>query len=241
MSESTTNLTTQKLVQVLVIDDEPQIRKFLDISLRAQGYRTALAESGKQGLGLLASQGADLVVLDLGLPDLDGLEVLKELRQWSRAPVIVLTVRSSEDQKVALLDAGANDYVTKPFGIEELMARIRAILRISSGNPAGAAAYDDGTLRIDFANREVSLRGERLPLSRKEFSLLAMLAKQPGRLITQPQLLREMWGPTHQEDAHYLRILVGKLRYKLGDDASDPKYIITEPGVGLRFLSKERD
>lgn len=241
MSDSTNKPVADNPARVLVIDDEPQIRKFLDISLRAQGYRTALAENGRQGLALLASQGADLVVLDLGLPDLDGQDVLKELRGWSRVPVIVLTVRADEAQKVALLDAGANDYVTKPFGIEELMARIRAVLRLSGGSATGVAAYDDGALRIDFANRDVFLNGERLTLARKEFALLAMLAKQPGRLMTQSQLLREMWGPTHQEDAHYLRILVGKLRQKLGDPAADPKYIITEPGVGLRFLSRERD
>jgi two-component system KDP operon response regulator KdpE len=226
--------------RVLVIDDEPQIRKFIDISVRSQGYKTLLAETGEQGLSILASQGADLVILDLGLPDRDGQDVLKELRQWSRVPVIVLTVRSSEEQKVSLLDAGANDYVTKPFGIEELMARIRALLRNASLNSEVTAVYDDGALRIDLANREVHLRGQQVSLTRKEFSLLSQLAKQPGRLITQPQLLREMWGPTHEEDAHYLRILVGKLRHKLGDDASAPQYIITEPGVGLRFLSKEK-
>ncbi len=226
--------------RVLVIDDEPQIRKFIDISVRSQGYKTLLAETGEQGLSILASQGADLVILDLGLPDRDGQDVLKELRQWSRVPVIVLTVRSSEEQKVSLLDAGANDYVTKPFGIEELMARIRALLRNASLNSKVTAVYDDGALRIDLANREVHLRGQQVSLTRKEFSLLSQLAKQPGRLITQPQLLREMWGPTHEEDAHYLRILVGKLRHKLGDDASAPQYIITEPGVGLRFLSKEK-
>lgn len=241
MSDTTTKPLPVNPAQVLVIDDEPQIRKFLDISLRAQGYRTDLAQTGKQGLALLASQGADLVVLDLGLPDLDGLEVLKELRQWSHVPVIVLTVRADEVQKVALLDAGANDYVTKPFSIKELMARIRAVLRFSGGSATGVVAYDDGSLRIDFANRDVHLNGERLTLSRKEFALLAMLAKQPGRLVTQSQLLRDMWGPTHQEDTHYLRVLVGKLRQKLGDAASDPKYIITEPGVGLRFLSQEHD
>lgn len=226
-------------LRVLVIDDEPQIRKFIDISVRSQGYKTLLAATGEQGLSILASQGADLVILDLGLPDRDGQDVLKELRQWSRVPVIVLTVRSSEEQKVTLLDAGANDYVTKPFGIEELMARIRALLRNASLNSEVTAVYDDGALRIDLANREVHLSGQQVSLTRKEFSLLAQLAKQPGRLITQPQLLREMWGPTHEEDAHYLRILVGKLRHKLGDDASAPQYIITEPGVGLRFLSKE--
>ena len=226
--------------RVLVIDDEPQIRKFIDISLRSQGYTTLLAENGQQGLSLLASQGADIVVLDLGLPDRDGGEVLRELRQWSAVPVIVLTVRSAELEKVALLDAGANDYVTKPFSIEELMARIRAFLRGARQNVEASPLYDDGHLRIDLARHEVHLDGQPVALTRKEFTLLAMLARQPGRLVTQTQLLREMWGPTHGEDAHYLRVLVGKLRHKLDDDASAPRYIATEPGVGLRFLDGRR-
>lgn len=222
--------------RVLVIDDEPQIRKFIDISLRSQGYATLLAETGQQGLALLASKGADVVVLDLGLPDRDGREVLQELRQWSRVPVIVVTVRSGEEEKVALLDAGANDYVTKPFGVGELMARVRALLRNAALPTGTAQGYDDGVLRVDVANREVSLHGQPVALTRKEFALLSLLVQQPGRLMTQSQLLREMWGPTHQEDAHYLRVLVGKLRHKLGDDALSPRYIITEPGVGLRFV-----
>lgn len=225
--------------RVLVIDDEPQIRKFVDISLRSQGYATLLADTGERGLALLATQGADLVILDLGLPDRDGQQVLRELRQWSRVPVIVLTVRSSETQKVALLDAGANDYVTKPFGIEELMARIRVLLRNASRASDAEPVYDDGVLRIDLARREVQLRGQPVALTRKEFALLSLLARQPGRLLTQPQLLREMWGPTHADDAHYLRILVGKLRHKLGDAAAAPRYILTEPGVGLRFQAQE--
>lgn len=226
--------------RILVVDDELQIRKFIDISLRSQGYATLLAGTGHEGLTLLASKGADLVVLDLGLPDKDGKEVLKELRQWSRVPVIVLTVRSGEEEKVALLDAGANDYVTKPFGVEELMARIRALLRAVGSGLEEDAVYDDGVISIDLVNREVTVHGRIVTLSRKEFSLLSLLARQPGRLITQTQILRELWGPTHEEDAHYLRILVGKLRHKLGDDASAPRYIVTEPGVGLRFIAKER-
>ena len=222
--------------RVLVIDDEPQIRKFIDISLRSQGYATLLAETGQQGLALLASKGADIVVLDLGLPDQDGADVLKELRQWSKVPVIVLTVRSDESQKVALLDAGANDYVTKPFGIEELMARIRAFLRAAGAREPSSWVYDDGTLRVDPAGHEVRLMGQAVGLTRKEFALLALLMQQPGRLVTQTQLLRAVWGPTHDADTHYLRVLVGKLRHKLGDDASSPRYIVTEPGVGLRFV-----
>ncbi len=224
--------------RILVVDDEPQIRKFVDISLRSQGYATLLAGTAREGLTLLASKGADLVVLDLGLPDQDGRAVLDELRQWSRVPVIVLTVRSDENEKVALLDAGANDYVTKPFGIDELMARIRAFLRTSSRGADDSPIHDDGVLRIDFVNREVSVNGHAVALTRKEFSLLSLLARQPGRLVTQTWILKQLWGPTHVEDTHYLRILVGKLRHKLGDDASAPRYIVTEPGVGLRFISK---
>ena len=222
--------------RVLVVDDEPQIRRFLDISLRAQGYRVALADTGREGLETLALQGADLVVLDLGLPDIDGHDALRELRQWSQVPVIVLTVRAGEAEKVAALDGGANDYVTKPFGVQEFMARVRALLRMR-GSPADASpAYDDGTLRVDLARREVLLRGDAVALSRKEFALLSMLVRNAGRVVTQPQLLRELWGPTHEDDTHYLRILVAKLRQKLGDDASAPRWIATEPGVGLRFL-----
>ncbi|MCI4568885.1 response regulator transcription factor [Lysobacter sp. CFH 32150] len=227
--------------RVLVIDDEPQIRKFLEISLRAQGYTVGLAETGDSGLEALATQGADLVVLDMGLPDRDGLQVLQDIRQWSQVPVIVVTVRSSETEKVAALDAGANDYVTKPFGVQELMARIRALLRLRASSGEAAPVFDDGHLRVDLSRREVSIAGEPVPLSRKEYALLAFLVQHAGRVVTQPQLLRELWGPTHQDDTHYLRILVGKLRQKLGDDAAAPRWIATEPGIGLRFLSRSQD
>jgi len=222
--------------RVLVIDDEPQIRKFLEISLRAQGYGVALADTGQAGLDALALRGADLVVLDMGLPDRDGRAVLQELRQWSQVPVIVLTVRAGEAEKVAALDAGANDYVTKPFGVQELMARIRALLRSHAVSGDAAPVFDDGQLRVDLSRREVSIAGEPVALARKEYALLAFLVQHAGRVVTQPQLLRELWGPTHQEDTHYLRILVAKLRQKLGDDATSPRWIATEPGVGLRFL-----
>jgi len=226
-------------VRVLVIDDEPQIRRFLDISLRAQGYLVESAENGSDGLDALATHGADIVILDMGLPDMDGRSVLQRLRQWSRVPVIVLTVRAGEAEKVAALDAGANDYVTKPFGVQELMARIRALLRSQATSTDAAPTYDDGRLRVDLVAREVFVDGGRVVLSRKEYALLSLLLAHAGRVLTQPQLLREIWGPTHQQDAHYLRILVGKLRQKLGDDAAAPRWIATEPGVGLRFLSGE--
>jgi len=221
---------------VLIIDDEAQIRRFLGISLRAQGYEVLEAENGAAGLEMLASRGADAVILDLGLPDLDGHEVLRELRAWSSVPVIVLSVRSGEAEKVKALDAGANDYVTKPFGVQELSARLRALLRLRPEEDQ-AAVFDDGILKIDLARRQITRNGDIVTLTRKEWSLLNLLMRHTGRVLTQPQLLRELWGPTHEEDTHYLRILVAKLRTKLGDNAAAPRYIQTEAGVGLRFIS----
>jgi len=220
---------------VLLIDDEAQIRRFLGIGLRAQGYVVEEAATGRDGLEWLATRGADLVILDLGLPDMDGQQVLRELRAWSSVPVIVLSVRSSEAEKVAALDAGANDYVTKPFGVQELSARVRALLRLKPDADA-AAVFDDGRLRIDLGRRLVTRDGDAVALGRKEWSLLALLLRHRGRVVTQPQLLRELWGPTHEPDTQYLRTLVAKRRTKLGDDAAAPRYIHTEAGVGLRFL-----
>ncbi|MFY1103314.1 response regulator [Acinetobacter baumannii] len=227
--------------RIVIIDDEPQIRKFLDIALRTQKYKTTLCETGYKGLEALATQGADLVILDLGLPDLDGKEVLQELRSWSNVPVIVLSVRADEYEKVALLDAGANDYMTKPFSVQELLARIRVILR-NQPIQQEAHIYDDGYLKVDVTQRLVWIEQQPITLTRKEFQLLTLLMRYQGQLLTQPQLLKELWGPTHQEDTHYLRILVGnKLRSKLGDNAIQPRYIATEPGVGLRFLAKQKN
>src|SRR5450830_697205 len=198
---------------ILVIDDEPQIRKFLRISLASQGYKVIEAGSGNEGLAQAALSKPDLLVLDLGLPDMDGQQVLREFREWSMVPVLVLSVRASEVQKVEALDAGANDYVTKPFGIQEFLARVRALLRQA---PAGEA--------------------QEAALTRKEYAVLAQLARHPGRVITQQQLLKDIWGPTHTEDSHYLRIVVGHLRQKLTDDPTQPRFIVTEAGVGYRLL-----
>jgi len=222
--------------RILVIDDEPQIRRFLGISLRAQGYEVHEAGTGGEGLATLATRGADLVVLDLGLPDKDGREVLRDLRAWSPVPVIVLSVRAQEGEKVALLDAGANDFLTKPFGVQELSARIRAMLRMAV-EAAPAARVVVGELAIDLASRQVLRSGEPVALTRKEWALLALLLRYRGQVLTQTQLLRELWGPTHVEDTHYLRILVAKLRAKLGEDGANPTYVLTEPGVGLRFAA----
>jgi two-component system KDP operon response regulator KdpE len=221
--------------RILVIDDEPQIRRFLGISLRAQGYDVVEAADGGAGLATLATGGADAVVLDLGLPDRDGREVLRDLRAWSTVPVLVLSVRAQEGEKVALLDAGANDYLTKPFGVQELAARIRVLLRVER-DPQATGSIELGDLRIDPARRLVLRDGEAVNLTRKEWALLALLLRHRGRVLTQTQLLRELWGPTHVDDTHYLRILVAKLRAKLGDDAANPRYIATEPGVGLRLV-----
>ncbi len=223
--------------RVLVIDDEVQIRRFLDISLRAQGYQVRQAGTGAEGLQLLASEDIDLVVLDIGLPDMEGHQVLMQLRQWSQLPVIMLTVRAGEAEKVRALDNGANDYVTKPFGIQELMARIRVLLRQRSVPADGMPVFDDGNLRVDLARREVSVAGTAVVLSRKEYALLALLVANADRVVTQPQILREIWGPTHQQDTHYLRILLGKLRSRLGESAVQSRYLFTEPGIGLRFRS----
>ncbi|MET0330592.1 MAG: response regulator [Dyella sp.] len=223
--------------RILVIDDEVQIRRFLDIGLRAEGYEVALAATAAAGLALAATGSPDLVILDIGLPDREGHEVLAELRQWSKVPVVMLSVRDSESEKVRALDAGANDYVTKPFGIQELMARLRALLRQrATSEPEANRRYDDGRLRIDLALREVALDDTALALTRKEFAVLAMLLRHAGRVVTQHQLLRDLWGPTHVEDTHYLRIVIGKLRQKLGDDPAAPRWLKTEPGVGYRFL-----
>jgi two-component system KDP operon response regulator KdpE len=227
--------------RILVVDDESQIRKFLEISLRSQGYQVAESETGREGLERLATRGADLVVLDLGLPDMDGHDVLRELRQWTRVPVIVLSVRASEHDKVRALDAGANDYVTKPFSIQELMARVRGLLRDQGAAESSLPLYDDGNLKVDLARRLVSLAGRPVHLTPKEFGVLALLVRGSGRVITQQQLLRELWGPGHLEDTHYLRIVVGKIRQKVGDDHAHPRYVQTEPGVGYRFVGERRD
>jgi two-component system KDP operon response regulator KdpE len=224
--------------RILVVDDEPQIRRFLEISLRSQGYAVEEAATGREGLERLATRGAELVVLDLGLPDMEGHDVLRELRGWSRVPVIVLSVRASEAEKVRALDGGANDYVTKPFGIQELMARVRGLLRDQATPQEGPPVFDDGSLHVDLARRVVTLCGEPVRLSRKEFAVLSMLVQHAGRVVTQQHLLREIWGPGHKEDTHYLRIVVAKIRHKLGGEAG-ARYVQTEPAVGYRFDGEE--
>ncbi|MBD9484176.1 response regulator [Pseudomonas sp. PDM14] len=222
---------------ILVIDDEAQIRKFLRISLAAQGYKVLEGANGGDGLAQAALAKPDLVVLDLGLPDMDGQQALRELREWSQVPVLVLSVRASEGEKVLALDGGANDYVTKPFGIQEFLARVRVLLRQVGSGEQQEAVVSSGGLRIDFAYRRVSLDDADIALTRKEFAVLAMLARHLGRVVTQQQLLKDIWGPTHVDDSHYLRVVVGHLRQKLGDDPTAPRFIVTEAGVGYRLLA----
>ncbi|WP_247875681.1 response regulator [Azospirillum sp. TSH100] len=221
--------------KILVIDDEPQIRKFLRISLSANGYGVVEAESGREGVEACAGQRPDLVILDLGLPDLDGQEVISALRQTSTVPIIVLSVRAQEYDKVEALDRGAVDYVVKPFGVGELMARVRAVLRQRPADAEPATLITAGPITIDLARRVVERDGDELHLSRKEYELLAMLARHADHVLTHTDLLREVWGPAHVHDTAYLRVYVKQLRQKLEADPNLPALIVTEPGVGYRF------
>ncbi len=225
--------------RVLIIDDEPQIIRFLRIALQSEGYEVLSAENGSEGIRQAALGNPPLIVLDLGLPDMDGTEVLKRLREWSQTPVLVLSVRSREDDKVQALDACTHDYVTKPFGIQEFMARVRVLLR---NRPQADAVQDVqqvaiGELLLDFVHRRITLAGEELHLSRKEYAMLTLLARHLDQVVTQQFLLEQLWGKVHRDDSHYLRILVGRLRQKLGDDPAQPRYIRTEQGVGYRLCS----
>ncbi len=216
--------------KILIIDDEPQIRRFLQIGLTAQGYTILEADNGRQGLALAAELLPDLIILDMGLPDLDGQVVLKKLRDFFHQPI------NRESEIVQALDTGANDYVVKPFGIQELLARIRGLIKAFGPSVESVQSYQDERVIIDLQERKLTVDGEATKLSRKEFELLKRLINNAGRLVTQQQLLREIWGGTHVEDTHYLRIFIARLRTKLGDDPSNPRYIETEPGVGYRFL-----
>ena len=220
--------------RILVVDDEPQICRFLEISLRANGFTVQAVATGEGGLTQAALWRPDAVVLDLGLPDMDGLAVLGRLREWSHVPVIVLTVRDSDEDKVSLLDAGADDYLTKPFSIVELLARLRAALRhvqAASDSPV----FRSGRVEVDLGRRLVTVEGQPVKLTATEYSLLRLLVQHPGRVLTHGQLLREVWGPEYEGETQYLRVYVAQLRRKLEEDASNPKLLTTEPGVGYRL------
>jgi two-component system KDP operon response regulator KdpE len=219
-----------------VIDDEPQIRKFLRISLSANGYEVVEAAAGEAGIAQCATTQPHLVILDLGLPDRDGQDVIARIREWSDVPIIVLSVRAKDSDKVHALDNGANDYVVKPFSIEELLARVRAAMRAKTPGVSHMARLVVGDLVVDVPDHKVSLSGQDVKLTRKEFELLKILAQNAGRIVTHRQILREIWGPAHVDDIHYLRIYVGHLRQKLGDDPANPQFIESEPGVGYRLI-----
>jgi two-component system KDP operon response regulator KdpE len=221
---------------VVVIEDEPQIRRFLKASLDAHEFTVHEAHTGRQGLVECATRRPEVVILDLGLPDMDGVEVIRRLREWTGVPVIVLSARSQESDKIAALEAGADDYVVKPFGVGELIARMRVALRhAATPGTDSNGRFSAGDIEVDLLNREVRRAGAAVHLTPTEYRLLTVLVKHPGRVLTQRFLLQEVWGPGYVESAHYLRIYMANLRKKLEADPAQPRHLLTETGVGYRF------
>jgi two-component system KDP operon response regulator KdpE len=221
-------------IRLLVVDDERAIRRFLDTVLTAHGYTVFEAENGETALLQVTGQRPDLVILDLGLPGIDGVEVTRRLREWTEIPIVVLSVRDRETDKIAALDAGADDYLTKPFGAGELMARLRAALR-RVGPSSGEAVFAVGDLAVDLSRRLVTVKGEPVALTPTEYDLLRVLVTHAGKVVTQRQLLRDVWGIGYEDEAHLLRVNISNLRRKIEPDASRPRYLLTEPGVGYRL------
>lgn len=224
-----------KQTRVLVVDDEPQIRRALRAGLHANGFEVELAADGEAALDLMALNPAEIMILDLGLPGIDGIEVIQQLREWSTAPIIVVSVRDNEREKVRALDAGADDYLTKPFGMDELLARVRVGLRHAAGKEIEEPLLEYGDLRIDLARRVVSLASKEIHLTPTEYDLLRELAMNAGRVLTHQMLLSRVWGPASAESVGYLRVYVNQLRQKIELNPGRPHYILTEPGVGYRF------
>ncbi len=224
--------------RILVVDDEPQILRALEMSLRGAGYEVETASTGSQALTAAAVHPPDAVILDLVLPDRRGTDVCRELREWSAVPVLVLSAVGDQSEKVAALDAGADDYVTKPFGVDELLARLRAVLR--RGEPSTEPVSDIGELRIDLAAREVTFAGRLVQLTPHEFTLLRLLARNEGKLLTHKMILEEVWGHAYAAESHYLHVYVSQLRRKLEPEPTRPRYILTEPGVGYRLVDPSR-
>lgn len=225
---------------VVLIEDEPQIRRFLRATLTGQGYRLFEAATGAAGLVEVGSRQPDVVIVDLGLPDMDGLEVIRRLREWTAIPIIVLSARGQEREKVSALDAGADDYVSKPFGAGELLARIRVALRHAAGasHEAGEATFKVGELQVDLLHRQILVGGKEVHLTPMEYKLLTTLVRHAGKVATHEQLLREVWGPTHTDQAHYVRVYMAHLRHKLEAEPARPRYLLTEPGVGYRLAAE---
>jgi len=225
---------------ILVIEDEPEIRRFLRTSLGAEGFRVVEADTGERGVIDAGTHKPDLAIVDLGLPDLDGVEVIRRIRGWSRIPIIVLSARAREQSKIEALDAGADDYVTKPFGVGELLARTRVALRHSArAATGGAKTVRLGTVEVDLERRRITRADQEIHLTPLEFRLLACLAQHLGMVVTHRQLLREVWGPSHVEHTHYLRIYMKQLREKLEDDPVRPRHFVTETGVGYRLVADD--
>ncbi|MEU1630566.1 response regulator [Streptomyces sp. NPDC020096] len=226
------------MTRVLVVDDEPQIVRALVINLRARKYEVDSAPDGATALRLAASDHPDVVILDLGLPDMDGVEVIKGLRRWTRVPIIVLSARQASEEKVEALDAGADDYVTKPFGMDELLARLRAAVRRAQPNgeeESESVVVDTASFTINLAAKKVNRDGKDIRLTPTEWHLLEVLVRNSGRLVTQKLLLQEIWGPTYETQTNYLRVYMAQLRRKLEADPAHPKHFVTEPGMGYRF------
>ena len=222
------------MTRVLVVDDEQQIARALAVNLRARGYDVDVADTGETALDLAARLHPDAVILDLGLPGIDGIEVVRGLRGWSRVPILVLTVRDAESDKVAALDAGADDYVTKPFGMDELLARLRAALRRAT--PAEEhATIETEHFTVDLAAKRVSAAGDEVRLTPTEWHIVEVLVRNRGKLVTQTRLLKEVWGPKYEDETNYLRVYMAQLRRKLEPESARPRYFITEPGMGYRF------
>jgi two-component system KDP operon response regulator KdpE len=219
-----------------VVEDEPQMMRYLRATLPAHGFRIAESSTGQQALVEVSTRGPDLVLLDLGLPDLDGVDVTRRIREWSALPIIVISARGQERDKVEALDAGADDYLTKPFGTDELLARMRVALRHAARvSEGGETVVETGDLRVDLGARLVYRRGEEVRLTRTQYRIVAVLAQQAGKVVTHRQLLREVWGPGSADETHYLRVYMAQLRHKLEDDAARPRYLLTETGVGYRL------
>ncbi len=231
----------EQAATILVVDDERQIRRLLKTGLGLAGFAVAEAENAAEGLRQAMAVMPDLVLLDLGLPDSDGLDLLRQIRDWSEMPIIVLSVRAREAEKVAALEAGADDYVTKPFGMAELVARIRAGLRRRQGTGAAPdPVFTVGALSVDVARRRVAVDGAEVKLSPKEYRLLHHLVRHAGKVVTHDQLLREVWGAAHVEDVHYLRIFMRKLRNRIEPDPTRPRYLLTELGIGYRLRTPDQ-
>lgn len=226
---------TEPSATILIIEDEAQVRKFLRASLTSNAYQVYESDTARDGLAQAAARNPDLVLLDLGLPDLDGLTVTEQLREWAKMPIIVISARGKEEDKIRALDAGADDYLTKPFGVGELLARIRVALRHSARNQVGETQFEMGNIKVDLGRRRVTKSDEEVHLTPIEYKLLTTLIKYDGRVITHRQLLKEVWGPNSSEQTQYLRVYMGQLRHKLEDNPSRPKFLTTEPGVGYRL------